>query len=175
MKKFPDLKPGQQHTLDTIYERCVEECDCWMWQAGKSHGSPAIRFDGQVIHLRRYILEQLQKKKLKPGIMAHMRCGNLECVNPAHIIQVTRQELQKITADRTQYGLSQTRSMKLAQRKQAVSSLTWDIVRTIRTMEGSHSGISRELGIPLSTVIDIRKHKTWKETSPFLGLIGMGR
>lgn len=175
MRKFPPLQPGQLHTLNTIYERCVEEGDCWMWQAGKSHGSPAFRFNGQVVLARRYILEQLQKKKLKPGFLAHMRCGNLECVNPAHIIQVTRAELQQLTADRTQYGLSQTRSMKLAQRQQAISSLTWDIVRTIRSMEGSHRGISKKLGIPLSTVIDIRKHHTWKETSPFLGLIGMGR
>lgn len=172
MPKFKPLNPGQVHTLDTIRERIVEEGDCWLWQAGKSHDTPALRHDGRVIQVRRYIVEVLQGKTVPKGMLVSCRCENLDCVNPDHIRIFTRAQLQAHTAKRTQYGADPLRSMRLARAKQAASKLTWEQVREIRAMEGTDKGIARKLGLNFSLVNCIRKHRTWRESNnPFIGLM----
>ncbi len=173
MPKFKPLNPGQVHTLDTISERCIEEADCWLWQAGKSHGTPALRHDGRVIQVRRYIVEVLQGQAVPKGMLVSCRCESLDCVNPDHIRIFTRSQLQAHTAKRTQYGADPLRSMRLARAKQETSKLDWDTVRAIRAMEGTDKGIARKLGLNFSLVNCIRKHRTWREVNnnPFIGLM----
>lgn len=170
MTKFTNLKPGQVHTMETIKERTIEEGECWIWQAGKSHGTPALRHEGRIIQVRRYIFQYLQGKN-STGRYVTMCCDNLACVNPEHIVAQTRKQLQQRTARRTQYGKSRTRNMKIARAKQEASALTWERVREIRAMEGSSRSVARELGMHFSTVHLIRMGVTWKETTPFTGLL----
>lgn len=170
MRKFTNLQPGQTHTLATIQERTVEEGDCWLWQAGKSHGTPALRHDGRIVQVRRFIAEVLQGRTVPGGRMVSMTCDNLDCVNPAHIGIYTRKQLQQRTAARTQYGSDMARNLKIARIKQQASSLDWQKVREIRAMEGSIRQVARELGMNFDTVRLIRQGITWKEASPFAGL-----
>lgn len=170
-RAFNALAPGQVHTLDTIRERSVEEGDCWLWQAGKTHGTPALRHAGRIIQVRRYIIEVLQGRPVPKGKLVSSCCDNLDCVNPDHIRIFTRAQLQAHTAKRTQYGDNPVRSMRLARAKQAASKLTWDQVREIRAMDGTDRGIARELGVNFSTINHIRRHKTWREANPFAGLL----
>lgn len=170
MHRFKNLQPGQVRTLDTIRERIVEEGDCWLWQAGKSHGTPALRHDGRVIQVRRFIVEVLQGRTVPGGRMVSMACDNIDCVNPAHIAIYTRKQLQQRTAARTQYGSDPARNLKIARTKQQASSLDWAKVREIRAMEGSIRQVARELGMNFDTVRLIRQGITWKEASPFAGL-----
>lgn len=171
MTKFRNLKPGQSYTLATIQERTVEEGDCWLWQAGKSHGAPALRHDGQVVLVRRFITEVLHGKTVPPGRLVSMSCDNLDCVNPDHIGIYTRKQLQQRTAARTQFGSDPVRNLKIARVKQKASSLGWEKVREIRAMEGSIRQIARDLGMHFDTVRRIRQGATWKEASPFAGLL----
>lgn len=172
MTKFKPLNPGQVHTLDTITARSVEEGDCLLWQAGTTHGTPALRHDGRVIQVRRYIVEVLQGKTVPKGMLVSTCCENLDCVSPGHIRIFTRAQLQAHTAKRTQFGADPVRRMRLARAKQAASKLTWDDVRAIRAMDGTDKGIARELGLNFSLVNCIRKHRTWRESNnPFIGLM----
>jgi hypothetical protein len=98
-------------------------------------------------------------------------CDNIDCVHPKHIRMFTRKQLQAITAERTQYGSDPVRSLRLAKAAQAKSSLTWDQVREIRAMDGTDRGIAREIGLAFSSINCIRNHRTWKENSPFAGLL----
>lgn len=158
--------------MDTIFARVEEEGDCWLWRAGKSHGTPALRHSGRVIQVRRYILEELQKKPVPSDKLVSTGCTNIDCVNPDHIRIYTRTQLQARTAKRTKYGESMLRKMRIAISKQAASNLDWDRVREIRAMEGTDRGISRALGMNFSVINGIRKHRTWKEqANPFLGLL----
>lgn len=172
MRKFKNLEPGQVHTIDTIRERTVEEGECWLWQAGKSHGTPALRHDGKSIQVRRYILEVLQGQPVPKRLLVSSRCENIDCVNPDHIHMFTRSGLQAHTAKRTQYAANPMRNIRLARAKQAASKLTWERVREIRAMDGTDREIARELGLNFSLVNCIRKHKTWREVNnPFFGLM----
>lgn len=170
MRKFKNLKPGQAHTLETIHERTVEEGDCWIWQAGKSHGTPALRHNGKTIQVRTYIFVHLMGRQTN-GRMVSMKCDNLDCVNPDHIILVTRTQLQQRTARRTQYGRDPVRNAKIAMAKQKASPLTLERVREIRNMEGTMRSISRQTGICFSVVQRIRNGTSWREAAnPFAGL-----
>lgn len=163
------LQTGEVHTLETIKARMIEEGDCWIWQAAVSHNSPALRHDGRVMYVRRFIAQYLQGKDTEGKYVTH-NCGNPMCVNPAHVIVCTRQKLQLLAAQNTRYGESPLRSQRIARAKQAVSSLTWDDVRRIRAMEGTSRAIARELGMNFSRVHKIRMHQSWRETNPFTGL-----
>lgn len=167
--KFPNLKPGQVHTMETIKARTVEEGDCWLWQAGTSHGTPALRHDGRIMQVRRYIFTQLLGRETQ-GRFVTMRCDHLNCVNPDHIVLQTRHQLQQRTARRTQYGSNPARNLKIARAKQAASHLTWERVREIRAMEGTSRGIARALGMTFSTVHMIRLGASWQEAGPFMGM-----
>lgn len=163
------LPTGEVHTLETIQARIVEEGDCWLWQAALSHGSPALRHDGRVMYVRRFIAQYLQGKDTS-GKYVTQTCDSPLCVNPAHVIVCDRAKLQLIAAKRTRYGDSVVRGMRIARAKQEASSLTWDDVRAIRAMEGTSRAIARELGLNFSRVHNIRTHKTWREANPFFGL-----
>lgn len=172
MPKFTPLPYGAVHTLETIRERTEEEGDCWLWQAGKSHGTPALRHEGRSMQVRRYIFEVLQGKTIPKGMLISSGCPHLDCVNPEHIRRFTRTQLQRHTAKRTQYGANPLRCMRLARAKQEASELTWERVREIRAMEGTDKGIARALDMNFSVVNCIRKHKTWRESNnPFAGLM----
>jgi hypothetical protein len=171
MAKFKPLPNGSVHTMETITERCEEEGECLIWQAGKSHGTPALRHDGRIMQVRRYIFEVLQGKTVPKGMLISFTCDNIDCVHPEHIRMFTRKQLQARTTKRTQYGANPARSLRLAKAAQARSSITWDQVREIRAMDGTARGIARELGLAFSSVNCIRNHRTWKENSPFAGLL----
>lgn len=170
MHKFKNLKPGQVHTLDTIRERTVEEGNCWLWLAGTSHGTPALRHDGKIMQVRRYIFTHLLGRETH-GRLVSMSCDNLTCVHPDHIVLQTRTQLQQRTAKRTKYGLNPARKAKIAKAKQKQSPLTPERVREIRQMEGSMRSIARQTGIHFSVVRHICNGTSWREaTNPFSGL-----
>lgn len=171
MAKFKPLPTGAVHTMETITERCEEEGECLIWQAGKSHGTPALRHGDRTVQVRRYIFEVLQGKKVPKGMLISFCCDNIDCVHPEHIRMFTRKQLQARTVKRTQYGANPVRSLRLAKAAQARSDMTWDRVREIRAMDGTDKGIARELELPFSVVNSIRKHRTWKEASPFAALL----
>lgn len=161
------------YTLDQIRDQCDVVGDCWHWKGGKSGKAPAIRHEGKVVNVRRYVFTELLGGKVITGRMVSMSCDSLDCVAPDHLSQYTRQQLQARTAKRTQYGASLARAMKLAQQKQARSKLTWDDVRRIREADGTVKSIAHRFGIPPSTAAAIRRGDTWREAAanPFFGLL----
>lgn len=171
-RPFKSLRKGETHTLATIHERCIEEGECWIWQAGTSSGSPALRHNGVVMQVRRYIIESLQGRTIPKGRLVSICCENLRCVAPNHIGVFTRRQLQTQTAARTQYAADPVRNARIARSKQDASHLDWPRVREIRAMEGTDRGIARDIGLSYTVVNSIRKHHTWREiTNPFGGLL----
>jgi hypothetical protein len=170
-RRFQPIPYGTAHTLETLHERCIEEGECWLWQAGTSHGTPAIRHNGKVVHVRRYIIEELQGIVIPEGRRVSMTCDNKTCINPDHIRVYRPAALLVFTAARTGYALDPLRNARIAARRQEQSALTWEIVRKIRAMEGSDREIARATGYAYSTINNIRSNRSWVETSPWAGLL----
>jgi hypothetical protein len=164
------LKGSTRHDLDSIKAKCEIVGDCWHWQGGRSGKTPALRHGDKTVNARRYIFTELLERKLAPGRMVTMSCGNLDCVAPDHLKQATRQQLQRATAERTKYGADRVRSAKISKAKRARSPYPDELVEQVRAMEGSAKGIARELGLCASTVNEWRKQRS-PINNPWAGLL----
>jgi hypothetical protein len=168
---FPIKRQGFVHTLDSIKERTIEEGDCWLWRGAYSHRSPALRHEGKVLPVRRFVAQHLLGLDTYKRF-AHVKCGNLECVCPDHIQVVTRAKLQKATADRLKFHTRPDRVMKISLSAKARHNRTQEQIDAIKNATGSIRQIARELGFTFSVVQKIRNGTSYREASnPFLGLM----
>ncbi len=161
------------YTLDMIRDKCEITGECWHWMAGKSGKAPALRHEGKILNVRRYIFTELLGREVTPGRMVTMICESLDCVAPDHLVQNTRRQLQQKTARRTNYGKNPMRSAKLSAAKRAASPYSDEFVEQVRAMEGSAKAIARQLGLCASTVNEWRKMLVRKPATnnPFAGLL----
>lgn len=160
-------------TLEAIKERCIEEGDCWLWQGALSHGTtPVMRIDGdrRLVSVRRHVLE-LKGVKVA-GRKAYPSCGNVECVNPEHVMAMTPSQMLTRVAASTGYAEAQTRRAKIAAAKRKLSPITPELVQEIRTSPESGHAIARRLGFCQSTVQAIRAHESWRDyQNPYMQLV----
>ena len=106
-----------------------------------------------------------------------VKCANRLCVNPEHVITVTRQQLQQRTAKVTQLHTNPARCRKLAQSARRKGKLSEAQVAEIRAIDGmKQRDIAALYGITQSTVSAIRRGAKWKDYSnPYLQLMGVNR
>ncbi len=164
------LKGANRHSLESIKAKCDIVGECWHWKGGKSGKTPAIRNGKQTVNTRWYIFTQLLERQLLPGRMVSINCDNIDCVNPDHLTQHTRKQLQQAIARRTRYGESAVRSARISKAKRALSPYSDELVEQVRAMEGSAKAIARELGLCASTVNQWRKQRD-PINNPWAGLL----
>lgn len=166
---MPTCKPGVTHrkksapvTLDTIYGRCDEVGDCWIWRGACSHKAPAINIGGMSTSVRRFIAGTLQGKSIK-GRYVTVCCGEPLCVAPDHLRVVTRSQLNTMAARRTGYGQNLARAAKLAQARRRRARLSPELVQMIRESDLSDAQLAKQLGVAKSTINDARRGDTWRD------------
>lgn len=151
----------------------VEVGDCWEWQGALQHRSPVpvMNYNNQVQPVRRHIARELGIAL--QGKFATYRCGNPICVNPDHVIVVTRKRLQQRIAKEKMYASSALRRKKLSDLARQRGKLTAEQAQAIRDAEGSQREIAARFGVSQATVSVIKRGKTWQDYSnPFAGLLG---
>ncbi len=153
--------------------RCIECCDCWLWQGAKdSSGTPLIRLKSsrKLIPLRRHMAELAGK--VTDGKLASNICGRKDCVAPEHIKLMTRAEMSKRSAKVTQYHKRPVRNKKIAEALQARSILTIEQIDDIRHGGMSSRKAAAKHKISQSSAADIMAGRTWKQYgNPFAGLM----
>ena len=167
--------------LQLVRTKAEEVGNCWDWSGAlQQHKfSPMFRYKGQVQPVRRILAMSMQMDMQideKPAF-ATVKCGNRLCVNPTHVVTLSRKELQQRTAEATPLNLNQARCRKLAQSARRNGKLTEAQVAEIRAIEGMRQrDIAALYGITQSTVSAIRRGAKWKDYSnPYLQLMGMNR
>ena len=160
--------------LEYLQARVDEVGDCWEWKCalqGKSN-TPVMRYQGRAHHVRRVVAMEL--KMPLQNRLATCKCANSLCVNPKHIVTVTRQQLQQRTSKITQMQANPARCRKLAQSARRNGKLTEAQVAEIRAIEGmKQRDIAALYGITQATVSAIRRGVKWKDYSnPYLQLMG---
>lgn len=159
------------HTLETISERCIEDGDCLVWQGALMGGSrPAVSIGGKVISLRRHIFTELLGKKIPRGHLVTFSCTNSRCLAEEHITTMTRTQLTKSAAERTQYAIRPERRAKLAKAAQERSPYTQNDVAMVRGFDGSARKAARVLGVSRDFATQVRANRSWAQTTPFSGL-----
>ena len=163
--------------MDKLIERVrrhIEEVgECWEWSGAVQSTSPTpmMRVGRKTVAVRRALLEA-QGKPLQDK-MVTCRCRNALCVNPEHLMLVTRQRLQQLLARERTYHTNPLRMQKLATRARAHAKLNHDLVAEIREAVGPQREIAARYGVSQATVSAIKRGKTWRDYSnPFIQLFG---
>lgn len=159
--------------IEAIRANCDEVGDCWMWRGACDYKAPIMRPSGtrSLIPVRRAILTI--QGRLQPKRFAVTSCGNPECVNPAHIQQVTRSQLQTRTAKGSAYQSNPTRRAKIsAARRKAGTTLSMEDVQEMRAQQLTSREAAKRYGCSQTSANDALAGRTWVDyTNPFARLV----
>ena len=158
---------------EKLLARGIREGECLEW-TGSLDSNNAPIYKAQVEPgrwlsrpVRRVIIEGI-----RPNLLATYKCGNHLCIEPKHLIAVTRTTLQRRTAKETQYGASEIRRQKLAKaRRERGTALDMEKVREMRALGMTSRAAAKKYGVCQSTASDALSGRTWPERSFFTGLI----
>ena len=154
--------------------RHIEEIgDCWEWTGAMQSRAPTpmINYERKVQPVRRALAEKMGKS-IK-GKLVTCKCRNELCVNPDHLLVVTRKRLQEMVSKERKYTSNPVRMQKLATKARAHAKLTKELAAEIREAEGTQREIAARYGITQATVSVIKRGVTWRDYSnPFAQLIG---
>lgn len=160
--------------LERLQRLVIEVGECWEWQGALQSNAPVptMNFNGKVGPVRRHIAEHLGLAV--EGKLATCSCGNQLCVNPEHVIVITRKRLQQRIAKDQRRAVNPVRMKKLSDRARATQAkLTLEQAQAIREAEGTQRDIAARFGVTQATVSAIKRGKTWRDYSnPFAQLIG---
>ena len=160
--------------LKLLEKNSEEVGDCWEWTGALQVRSPTpvMRFQQQTNQVRRFIA-QAKGRQLDGDRLVTCKCRNELCVNPDHVVVVSRKRLQEMIAQERQYQTNPVRMKKLAEKARLRSKLTPEQVEEIRNAEESQRAIAARYGITQGAVSSIKCGRTWKDYSnPFAALFG---
>lgn len=165
-----------EHLIERVRKHIEEVGDCWEWFGAMQHTSPTpmINYKRKVRPVRRLFAEYLGKNV--QGKFVTCKCRNELCVNPDHILIVTRQKLQEMVNKERNYTSSPIRRKKLAEKARLRAKLNVELAAEVREAEGTQREIAARYGISQATVSVIKRGVTWRDyTNPFTQLIGGSR
>lgn len=162
-------------SVEWIHSRCEEDGDCMLWQGSRDQGGrPKLSFKPaqgvcKTLQPRRLVWEQ-SKGPIPKSLFVTVTCGNPLCLNPAHMELITKGEVIRRTA---QNPATRARRHLAGLKRREESERDMELARQIRQSPKSGAQLSREMGIPATTISAIRLHKRWRETqaNPFAGLM----
>ena len=155
--------------LAHIMGKCVPTDGGCMEFRGHYRGSmPWVYFPGEKVAMpaRRAIWQIVRNVKLGLDETPRMKCQNDCCVEYRHMAMGSRADFHKGRRR------SVVTRLRLANEARKRGNLDWDKVRLIRASSEAHRKLAARLGIPESTVRDVRMYRTWNEYGGmFTGLL----
>lgn len=143
-----DRKIGYFVDMDTGCHICfTHRCD--------RNGYPQIKVRGRTRNVHRVLYES-KYGEIEKGLEVRHRCDNPACINIRHL------ELGS-HFDNVQDMVQRGRNAKGS--KNGRAKLTEEIVLQILKSEQSNSDLSKQYGVTISAIEQIRQRKTWKHVS----------
>ena len=147
--------------LESIKSRCFVDPDtkCWHWLGYLPRSGPAVKINGVSTQVRRFVLN------IRKGRYAHVACGIQDCVNPDHLLALSKSQYEK----RKVRGADWRAALSVGIRKGKGTKINLDIARTIRARVGKEEQklIAREYGVSPSLVSLIKRNDIWREVTPW--------
>jgi hypothetical protein len=154
-------------TRENLHMFCHDCGDCLLWKLGvNSQGQPCARIDGKRVTVRRYVYEHVYGRQVRATDCIATRCGNSRCLAKNHLLRRTRSQLIK-----QQYldGMRNTPGEYLRRLHGAMrtgpAKINMEIARQIRAERGTQTAIAAKYGISRPAVSQIRRGRTWRETT----------
>lgn len=151
-------------TLAEIKERCIEVGECWEWQGAMSGcGQPRHRIGGKDTKVH-HTAFKLARKKQPKGLYLVRSCGNAKCVNPDHIVPMTRSEQMKLAAslgrcNRPDQIIARTKGARA--NSQHYSPERAALIREMRGNGEKLSVISEAVGVSPDLVSKVARGVIW--------------
>lgn len=162
-------------TLAQIYERCVDDAGCMIWQGSYTRsGYPRMRADGKVTTVRRALAEQKIGRPLRADEFASATCNDRRCVCWGHIRVVTVTERRQETGASGGYS-TRAKGAKISAKQRANKAKLHggqEAADAIRLDPRPSHLVAADRNISPSMVRKIRRGLAWKplQASPFSGL-----
>lgn len=147
---------------DRVFEKTCPCGDCLIWKGAVSRDGkiPKIWYNGVTMNVRAALWLEMGRKIGKHQAI-NTSCGEKMCVYPGHLILDNYRE----------YPKSVLHKARIREAMRSRSVLNMDLCNQIRESSERTSDIARRLGLPYSTVDDVRKYRKWLPTNtPFSGL-----
>lgn len=169
---FTDLLAKRLSLADKLDQHCEESGDCMLW------GGPLVQRKFPVLNVDR---KKLYVKRHAMQLMGHVlgrkvvtsKCGNQLCVNPEHLVLVTKAKMVEMTVAAHGGNLNTPASKaKIAAALRAKSPLTQEEVADIRNSNDSITTIARRYDISEAYAYMLRRGD-WRRdynATPFSGL-----
>jgi predicted XRE-type DNA-binding protein len=157
-----------RNILDIIKEKTVEVGDCMEWTGYYNRRTPATTIAGRGISVRSLVALRLGMPT--DGKMVTNRCCNINCVNPEHLVLMTKSQFHSHVSKHRLDQTSLSRRMKISKAVRKRSKLTAEIAAQIRSHPGKQSEIAEQFGVCKKTVYVIRAGITWRDYGMFAQL-----
>ena len=132
------------------------EEECWPWKDSlhrNSYGYLSVGGrTGKDLPAHRIAKTLSMGEEIPDGLLVMHTCDNPPCCNPSHLDLGTNEDN---LADMTNKGRAATSFGN--------AKIDWNIVDAIRQSSLTGKELSEQLGLPKSSISEIRNHKTWKE------------
>jgi hypothetical protein len=156
--------------LERVKSRCRDDGGCWHWPgACTGDGSPSMSFMGKVVSIRRELLKHV--RGIDPGKnFARDTCNNPRCLNPDHLVVMTRSATSKEIAEQRPASY-RIRGAKISAtlRKRYGQRLSDEALADIRMSGDPTPVLAERYGVMRQVIGDIRAGRRMKDYSnPFL-------
>jgi hypothetical protein len=152
-----------------IEQRAIQdENGCLIWKDGMCRSRPVGRINGRTKQVRREIWEQQKGRPMPVNFYAVCKHGVDECVEPSHVIGVTRSAVQKKRGK----PLSAAHRQAIAEgRWGGRSKLSAEKAAEIRASDEPRRVLAERYGVSERLVTMVRSGEIWRDySSPFAGL-----
>lgn len=161
------------YLMARIRARCHEDGDCLIWEGAANNRGPIFTVDKKEQSVRRAAWEAKHGVEFPKGKLARRCTESVMCVNPSHIVPVTRAQITKHVMD------AKPAMVKYAERVKGhrARGLKFgdDAVRDIRTSGDHWSVLMERHGCSRTYVFMLRRGQYRKDQSnPFAGLGSRG-
>src|SRR5215471_3596880 len=87
-----EYQPGDRFPRRRFLRHVVEDGHCWGWVGSYNRGYGVISFKGRTYTAQRISLNVFCGFDLSSPLVTHHLCSNKGCVNPRHLVLMTRRE-----------------------------------------------------------------------------------
>lgn len=150
-------------SLQMIHSRCDEEADCLIWK-GSVGGTcaPYAWHNGKSVNVRRLVVSLSKGVEVPRNMLVTSKCGNSLCLNPKHLILVSKAELNRRIADSGATRTQKALAGRIAAIR-AASKLSMEVVDEIRASTEPVKVLADRHGICLSHVYNIKRGVSWSK------------
>lgn len=157
-REHPKVK---QTLIERIRSKCEMEGDCWIWRGSTDNGVPRMRWGGRTVTVRRQILIEAGHRLLRND-SAVAQCKVPGCVNPDHVVAVSRSRLVREYAHQMPMSIRREINRRAARslRKLSDSDVSEIVVSTAPGYE-----LAAQYGVSESTISAYRTGRKTRAVS----------